>query len=73
MADKRNFARVIAFKKAAKATGLTYEEVKAAYNTMFVKDRDLTEVEDKACRIARSVMYGYARKAEVPAEVPAEA
>ena len=57
----------------AEAYGLTYEEVKAAYNTMFVKDRDLTEVEDKACRIARSVMYGYARKAEVPAEVPAEA
>lgn len=69
---KANFARVIGFKKAAKATGLSYEEVKDAYNEMFVQTRELTEIEQKACKIARSVMYGYARQATAVVEAPVE-
>lgn len=70
--------RMVAFKTAAKKTGLTYEEVKAAYNSKEKSDNELVQ---KAVAIAHAILrnYGKAYKAaqngavEAPAEVAAEA
>lgn len=70
--------RTVAYKTAAKKTGLTYEEVKAAYK----KPADeKTDVEKRASKIVYAILKSYAEKyhaanaenAEAVEAAPAEA
>lgn len=64
--------RMVAWKVAAKNTGLTYDEVKAAYKTPKEEYENLSDLEKKAVGIAHSVLANYA-KAYKEAQATAEA
>lgn len=63
--------RMVAFKTAAKKTGLSYEDVKAAYNS---KEKQTDSNMQKAVNIAHAILrnYGKQYKAGQVQEAPAE-
>lgn len=62
--------RMVAFKTAAKKTGLSYEEVKAAYNS---KEKLEDANAQKAVNIAHAILRNYGKAYKAGKEVVQEA